>query len=83
MCSVETPAISAIDASAFVAPLHAAQVVLVICLDLSVSAALDQELDRVGVVSGVSVYPFAWNILLAARDEGFGVLTTVVPVSPR
>jgi nitroreductase len=29
------------------------------------------------VISGASVYPFVWNILLAARNEGLGgVLTT-------
>jgi nitroreductase len=61
-----------------------APVVLVICLDLGVAAAFDQDLDRIGVVSGASVYPFVWNVLLAARNEGFGgVLTTmVVPEEP-
>ena len=29
------------------------------------------------MISGASIYPFAWNILLAARNEGLGgVLTT-------
>ena len=29
------------------------------------------------MVPGASIYPFAWNIILAARNEGFGgVLTT-------
>lgn len=56
-----------------------AAVVLVVCVDLAVVAALDQDLDRIGLVSGASVYPFVWNILLAARNEGFGgVLTTMV-----
>jgi nitroreductase len=56
-----------------------AEVVLVVCLDLGVAAAFDQDLDRIGVVSGASVYPFVWNVLLAARNEGFGgVLTTMV-----
>ncbi|MGH7392849.1 MAG: nitroreductase family protein [Candidatus Rokuibacteriota bacterium] len=55
-----------------------AAVVLVLCVDLKVVASTDQHLDRVGVISGASVYPFAWNILLAARREGFGgVLTTL------
>lgn len=55
-----------------------AEVVLIICVDLGVVAALDQNLDRIGVISGASVYPFAWNVLLAARNEGFGgVLTTM------
>lgn len=53
-------------------------VVLVVCVDLAVVAAFDQDLDRIGVVSGASVYPFVWNILLAARNEGYGgVLTTM------
>lgn len=61
------------------APLREAPVVLVICLDLAVVAATDQDLDRVGVVPGASVYPFVWNVLLAARNEGYGgVLTTMV-----
>ncbi|WP_077082268.1 nitroreductase family protein [Mycobacterium numidiamassiliense] len=61
------------------APLREAQVVLVACLDLGVVAATDQDLDRIAVVPGASVYPFVWNVLLAARNEGFGgVLTTMV-----
>jgi nitroreductase len=56
-----------------------AEVVLVVCLDLGVAAAFDQDLDRIGVISGASIYPLVWNILLAARNEGFGgVLTTMV-----
>lgn len=52
-------------------------VLLVIAADLRVIAAVDTDLDRVGVVAGASVYPFAQNILLAARHEGLGgVLTT-------
>ncbi len=51
--------------------------VLVVALDLRVAAAFDRDLDRVGVISGASIYPFVWNVLLAARNEGFGgVLTT-------
>lgn len=56
-----------------------AEVVRVVCLDLGVAAAFDQHLDRIGVISGASIYPFVWGILLAARNEGFGgVLTTMV-----
>jgi nitroreductase len=55
-----------------------APVLLVVFVDLSVVASMDSELDRVGVVSGASVYPFVWNILLGARNEGYGgTLTTV------
>lgn len=50
---------------------------LVVLVDLAVVASFDRDLDRVGVISGASIYPFAWNILMAARNEGLGgVLTT-------
>ncbi len=67
------------------APVLSAGAVLVVCVDLNVCAAIDQDLDRIGVVSGASVYPFVWNILLAARNEGYGgVLTTMaVAEEPR
>lgn len=67
------------------APLLTSAVVLVVCVDLNVVAALDQDLDRVGLIAGASVYPFVWNVLLAARNEGFGgVLTTMaVAEEPR
>ena len=56
-----------------------APVVLMVCVDLSVVASFDSELDRIGVISGGSIYPFVWNILLAARNEGLGgTLTTFV-----
>ncbi len=56
-----------------------APVVLFVFVDLSVVASFDRHLDRVGVISGASVYPFVWNILLAARAEGYGgTLTTFV-----
>ncbi len=60
------------------APLLTSAVVLVVCVDLAVVAAFDQDLDRVGLIAGASAYPFVWNVLLAARNEGFGgVLTTM------
>src|SRR5215467_12156745 len=66
-------------------PLLRAAVVLVVCVDLKFVAATDQYLERVGVVPGASVYPFAWNILLAARHEGFGgtITTLAVAQEPR
>src|SRR5271167_5028520 len=61
------------------APLREAPVVLVICLDLAVVAATDKDLDRIAVIPGASVYPFVWNVLLAARSEGYGgVLSTML-----
>jgi nitroreductase len=67
------------------APFLQAAVVLVVGVDLKVVAATDQYLPRVGVVGGASIYPFVWNILLAARHEGFaGTITTLtVAEEPR
>lgn len=62
-------------------PLLRAAVVVVVCVDLKVVAATDQLLARVGVVGGASIYPFAWNILLAARHEGFGGTITTLAVA--
>jgi nitroreductase len=59
-------------------PVLKAPVVLVIGVDLKVVASMDCELGRVGVISGASIYPFAWNILLAARHEGFGGTITTL-----
>jgi hypothetical protein len=53
-------------------------VMLVICADLEILAALDRDLDRYQIVGGASLYPFVWNILLAAREHDLGgVMTTV------
>ena len=58
-----------------------APVVLVVCVDLRVVASTDQYLERVGVISGASIYPFVWNILLAARHEGYGGTITTLAVA--
>jgi nitroreductase len=64
----------------FTAPFRRASVVLVITVDLAYVAAMDQDLDRIGVVSGASVYPLVWNILLSARNEGYGGTLTTMAV---
>lgn len=65
----------------FTGPLLSASVVLVVCVDLRAVASVDQDLDRVGLISGASVYPLVWNILLAARNEGFGGTITTMAVA--
>jgi nitroreductase len=55
-----------------------AQVVLVFAVDLGKVASMDQFLDRVGVISGASIYPFVWNTLMAARQAGFGGTITTL-----
>ncbi len=53
-----------------------APVLLVIGVDLRVVASVDAALDRVGVASGGSIYPFVHNILLGARARGLGSAVT-------
>lgn len=65
----------------FTAPVLTAAVVVVVFVDLGAVAATDQELDRVGLVAGASVYPLVWNLLLAARSEGFGGTVTTMAVA--
>jgi nitroreductase len=79
-CGVSEADVRAIEVPpAMTATYRNAPVVLVVCVDLNAVAASDQDLDRIGVISGASVYPFVWNILLAARNEGYGgVITTMV-----
>jgi len=55
-----------------VAHIREAPTLLVITVDLGLVASMDKDLDRVGLVGGASIYPLAWNILLAARNEGYG-----------
>ena len=76
--TIHATALSEEDIAATVVPepmiqaLVQAPVLLFVFVDLSVVASFDQHLERVGVISGGSVYPFVWNILLAARNEGYG-----------
>ncbi len=63
--------------AAFVDEFAQVPVMLVVCVDLAAVSAMDKDLDRVGIIGGASVYPFAQNVLLAARNMGLGgVLTT-------
>jgi len=40
-----------------------------------------EPLSRVGIISGASIYPFVWSVLLAARHEGFGGTITTLAVA--
>ncbi len=54
-------------------------VLLVLLADLTRMSTVDRDADRYTMVGGASIYPFAWSILLAARDEDLGgVMTTMV-----
>ena len=81
-CQVDAATIAQVQPPALLLePYLKAAVVLVVCVDLHKVAALDQYLKRVGVISGGSIYPFVWNILMAARNEGFGGTITTLPIA--
>ena len=85
-CGIDAATVAATEVPPHMSiPLRDASVLLVVCLDLGVVAATDQNLDRIGVISDASVYPFVWNVLLAARNEGYGgtLTTMVVAEEPR
>jgi nitroreductase len=55
-------------------------VLLALFADLGALATVDRDLPRYGLAGGASIYPFAWNVLLAARAEGLGGVITTMPV---
>ncbi|MDQ1373638.1 MAG: hypothetical protein QOJ09_976 [Actinomycetota bacterium] len=74
----EVAAQAAAGPGGFAEHLDTAPVVLALFVDLSAVAAVDRDLDRYSFAGGASVYPFAWNLLLAGREEGLGgVITTM------
>jgi nitroreductase len=64
----------------FAEHLDTVPVLLVVFADLRALAAVDRDSDRYSFVGGASVYPFAWSVLLAAREEGLGGVITTMAV---
>jgi nitroreductase len=62
----------------FAEHLDTVPVLLALFVDLGVVAGMVRDFDRYPFAGGASIYPFAWNVLLAARAEGLGgVITTM------
>ena len=86
----EKEAVAAADAAQFAAAgtaapgfaetLDAAPALLLVLADLAALAAVDRDLPRYTFVGGASIYPFVWSLLLAARSEGLGGVTTSVVI---
>jgi nitroreductase len=62
------------------AVVRSASVLLLVTVDLTRVTAMDSGLGRLSISGGGSVYPFCHNVLLAARDHGFGGCITSVLV---
>jgi nitroreductase len=79
----EAPAIAAQAATGpggFAEHFDRVPVLLVLLADLGALAAVDRDLGRYTFAGGASIYPFAWNLLLAARAEGLGGVVTTMPI---
>jgi nitroreductase len=71
-------AIAANAAGGFAERLDEVPVLLALFVDFGAVAAVDRDFERYQFAGGASIYPFAWNVLLAARAEGLGgVMTTM------
>jgi nitroreductase len=55
-------------------------VLLVVLADLRALAAVDRDQPRYTFAGGASVYPFVWNVMLAAREEGLGGVVTTMAI---
>jgi nitroreductase len=71
-------ATAAAGTGGFAEHLDTVPVLLALFADLRALAAVDREYERYQFAGGASVFPFAWSLLLAARDVGLGgVITTM------
>ena len=64
----------------FAEQLDAVPVLLALFADLRALSAVDRDHARYTFAGGASIYPFAWNVLLAARAEGLGGVVTTMPI---
>jgi nitroreductase len=76
----EIEARAAEAAPGFAERFHESPVLLVLLANLRNLATVDRDLGRYTLVGGASIYPFAWNILLAAHEEGLGGVLTTMPI---
>jgi nitroreductase len=67
-------------APGFAEHLDTAPALLLVLADLAALATVDRDLPRYTLVGGASIYPFVWSLLLAARTEGLGGVTTTVAI---
>jgi nitroreductase len=71
-------AVAAAGSGGFAEHLDTVPVLLVLFADLRALAAVDRDSDRYSFAGGASVYPFAWSLLLAARESGLGGVVTTM-----
>ena len=67
-----------VNADYFAEHLHEVPAIVVVCAELAGLHPTDNELGRLSIVGGASVYPAVQNVLLAAREEGLGTALTTL-----
>jgi nitroreductase len=55
--------------------------IVVVCGDPGLGHPTDVDLDRLSIVGGASVYPMAWSLCLALRDQGVATTFTTLLVA--
>jgi len=76
----EVEARAAAGPGGFAEHLDEVPLLLVLLADLRALAAVDKGFSRYTMAGGASIYPFGWNVLLAARAEGLGGVLTTMPI---
>jgi nitroreductase len=76
----EVAARAAAGPGGFAEHLDTVPVLLALLADLRALAAVDKDSDRYPFAGAASIYPFAWSLLLAAREEGLGGVITTMPI---
>jgi nitroreductase len=72
-----TGAVPVVEPNPLLDDIEHVPVVLAVAADLNRIALMDANGNRPPITGGASIYPFCWNVLLAARARGLGgVLTT-------
>jgi nitroreductase len=66
------------NADYFAEHLQDVPAIIVVCAKLDAIHPTDQELGRLSVVGGGSIYPGVQNMLLKAREEGLGTALTTL-----
>jgi nitroreductase len=66
------------DADHFASHLAEVPAILVCCVRMDRLLATDDQLDRLSIVGGASIYPFVQNLCLALRAEGVGTAITTL-----
>jgi len=66
------------NANHFAEHLAEVPVLIIVCAVLADLYATDRGLNRLSIVGGASVYPAVQNLLLKAREEGFGTALTTL-----